>query len=677
MGTAERLRAECIPTIEKLIAGNGTSADEAGDPVAVFGSRVVVGAPGYGVVGQNEGAAYVFRRTTSGWIQEQQLIPSQVAADDKFGKAVAIFDDLILVGARGQGDSGAAFVFRFNGQRWVEEARLTPSDGGVGDSFGLSVALARNVALIGAYAADDYASNAGAAYAFRFDGTRWVEEAKLIASDAAASDYFGVAVALDNDVAVVGAYLDDDLGSASGSAYVFRYRAGEWTEESKIVPADGVAGERFGGKLDVSADRVVVGIEQNDDLGVNTGAAYVFAFDGVRWAQQAKLYASNATGSSFFGASVGISGDSVVVGAYGYASNDRTESGVAYAFRFDGVTWHETNVLEAPDGWYWDYFGRAVAIDGDVGVVGAPGEDSMGNNSGSAYVFEFECPTSGCLSDGDCDDASFCNGAERCVSGSCQSGTAPCGGGLCSELTDACVECLTNADCDDGAFCNGSELCVGGSCRSGSSPCDGGLCNEVTNACVDCLSNADCDDGAFCNGSELCVGGSCRSGSSSCDGRLCNEVTNVCVDCLSNADCDDGAYCNGSELCVGGSCRSGLSPCGGNLCIESSDNCLDCRVDGDCDDGNPCTDDLCDPVVGCRSANNTNGCEFGGTCFGSGVCNAGACTCVEDPILKDLPAFLNCMRGPNLAALPRCRGFDANGDNAIDMRDFGDLDLLQ
>jgi len=147
------------------------------------------------------------------------------------------------------------------------------------------------------------------------------------------------------------------------------------------------------------------------------------------------------------------------------------------------------------------------------------------------------------------------------------------------------------------------------------------------------------------------------------------------VDCLSNADCDDGAFCNGTESCVSGACQAGVPPCGANLCSESSGACLDCATNADCDDGNPCTDDICDPFVGCRSMNNTNACTPGGTCTGSGVCNAGSCVCAEDPILRDLPAFLDCMRGPNRGALPRCRGFDVNGDSIIDMRDFGELDL--
>jgi len=100
-----------------------------------------------------------------------------------------------------------------------------------------------------------------------------------------------------------------------------------------------------------------------------------------------------------------------------------------------------------------------------------------------------------------------------------------------------------------------------------------------------------------------------------------------------------------------------------------------CSSNAECDDGNECTDDICDPAAGCRYVNNTNSCTPGGSCSGSGACDAGVCSCIDYTIKFDLPAFIQCMRGPNRFAQNQCRSFDLNADNVIDLSDFGELDL--
>ena len=138
-------------------------------------------------------------------------------------------------------DSGSAYVFRYDGSDWVEEAKLTASDGAADDYFGGSVAISGDTAVVGAVCDDDNGRNSGSAYVFRYDGSDWAEEAKLTASDGAAYDYFGCSVAVSGDTAVVGASDDDDNGLDSGSAYVFRYDGSDWTEEAKLTASDGAA----------------------------------------------------------------------------------------------------------------------------------------------------------------------------------------------------------------------------------------------------------------------------------------------------------------------------------------------------------------------------------------------------------------------------------------------------
>ena len=214
-------------------------------------------------------------------------------------------------------------------------------------------------------------------------------EFKLTASDGAANDYFGHSVAMSGDTVVVGAHCDDVGGYADpGSAYIFNRSGTNWTEQAKLTASDGTAGDYFGISVAISGDTVVVGA-YGDDVGSNgdQGSAHVFVRRGSDWTQQAQLIASDGAASDYFGGSVAISGDTVVVGAYGDDGGDAGQ-GSAYVFARSGTTWTEQAKLTASDGAANDYFGRSVAMSGDTAVVGAT-YDEVGANAdqGSAYVY--------------------------------------------------------------------------------------------------------------------------------------------------------------------------------------------------------------------------------------------------------------------------------------------------
>ena len=197
--------------------------------------------------------------------QAAKLFASDGEADDQYGESVAVAGDTAVVGARRNGFSkGAAYVLRFDGTSWVEEAKLTASDAAFGDQFGVAVSVAGDTAVVGA-------RNSVAAYMFRYNGTTWVEEAKLTAPSAG----FGSALAVAGDTAVVGAYGDNDNGSLSGSAYVFRYNGTTWVEEAKLTASDGVSGDFFGWSVAVAGDTIVVGASPEGSSS-HFGAAYVF-----------------------------------------------------------------------------------------------------------------------------------------------------------------------------------------------------------------------------------------------------------------------------------------------------------------------------------------------------------------------------------------------------------------
>ena len=197
----------------------------------------------------------------------------------------------------------------------ISETKLTASDAATGDLFGRSVSISGNIVVVGAATDDDAGSSSGSAYVFRYNGTSWAEETKLTASDAAAGDYFGQSVSISGETIVVGAYGDDDAGGNSGSAYVFRHNGTSWAEESKLTASDGIAEKYFGQSASISGDNIVVGAVANYVPAPNPGSAYVFRYSGGRWVEKAKLRPSVGSGNEVFGWSVSINGDTVVVGA--------------------------------------------------------------------------------------------------------------------------------------------------------------------------------------------------------------------------------------------------------------------------------------------------------------------------------------------------------------------------
>ena len=230
--------------------------------------------------GSNSGSAYIFTRNGSTWSQQAKLTADDGATDDWFAGSIALSGDTVVIGVRGDDDrgsnSGSAYIFTRNGSTWSQQAKLTANDGAASDFFGISVALSGDTAVIGAYGDDDRAGSSGSAYIFTRNGSTWSQQAKVTADDGAANDFFGYSVTLSGDTAVIGAYQDDDLGSNSGSAYIFTRNGSTWSQQAKLTADDGAASDYFGKPVALSGDTVVIGVQGDDDLGLESGSAYIF-----------------------------------------------------------------------------------------------------------------------------------------------------------------------------------------------------------------------------------------------------------------------------------------------------------------------------------------------------------------------------------------------------------------
>ncbi len=284
-------------------------------------------------------------------------------------------------------DAGAVYPVTID-PLFVSETKLTASDGAAGDWFGNSVSVSGDRVVVGTYYGE-------AAYVYEKVGFIWSETAKLTASDGTELDFFGSSVSISGDRVVVGSRGDDDNGVSSGSAYIFEKVGSTWNQAAKLTASDGTELDFFGSSVSISGDRVVVGSRGDDDNGGGSGSAYIFEKLGSTWNQTAKLTASDGAAGNGFGYSVAVSGDQVVVGAVFDDDNGET-SGSAYVFE-ENCSWSQTAKLLASDGAAGDWFGNSVSVSGDRVVVGAPLRDllpiapgvvSIDGGEGAAYVFE-------------------------------------------------------------------------------------------------------------------------------------------------------------------------------------------------------------------------------------------------------------------------------------------------
>ena len=306
-----------------------------------------------------------------------ELTASDGSTGDAFGYSIAIDGDTCVISAiRSESETGSAYVYASdeNGV-WSQTAKLTASNGTHDDYFGLDVAIDGDLCVIGAYGTNSYT---GSAYLYAPDENGdWDQIAELTASDGAIGDRFGNSVAIQGDTCMVGAYEAD---SQTGRVYIFRPdENGEWTQAGVLTASDGASGDYFGWKIAIDGTSCVIGAFGADSF---AGSAYLFTADeSGAWSEAAELTASGRESGDYFGVGVDLDDDTCVIGAF--KSND--ETGSAYLFAPDeNGDWNQIAELTASDGTNDDLFGNRVAIDGNTCVIGAYGTESY---TGSAYVF--------------------------------------------------------------------------------------------------------------------------------------------------------------------------------------------------------------------------------------------------------------------------------------------------
>ena len=285
--------------------------------------------------GEDAGAVVSFEREATGWVQKQILTAPDAKPGDAFGQSIALTEKHLVIGAPrndavGQ-DSGAAYVFYREMAVWYFQAKLTAGDGASGDLFGISVAIDGDTILVGSDLNDEQAENAGAVYAFVFDGNQWQPQAKLVASDGGKTDIFGVRVSLSGDKALISARRDDveGMGVDAGSAYIFERNKGVWRQNTKLVSPDGNADDRFGRGVALSDNTAIISAMNNDAMGADTGALYLYRNCPDGWHRTAKYTAPDAAPNDRYGWNVSLSNGLAVVSTPNHGGKGK-ESGAVY-----------------------------------------------------------------------------------------------------------------------------------------------------------------------------------------------------------------------------------------------------------------------------------------------------------------------------------------------------------
>lgn len=343
------------------------------------------------------------------------------------------------------GYSGAAYVYKRTGTTWVQEAYLKASNAEGGDSFGFAVAISGDTIAVGAYAeasnqntitngntssADNSNANSGAVYVYKRTGTTWDQEAYIKAVNSEAGDLFGYSVSLSGSTLAVGApseasnqitITNGTTASANnssynfGAVYVYTRTGTVWTQEAYLKSASSLppptppsSGQQLGITVSISGNTIAASATQSDE-----GAIYVFVRNAGAWSREAEIRPSNPGVVNYFGYSLSIYGDTIATGTYWEDGNENRilngttastdnslpGSGAVYVYQRTGTTWAQQSYIKAKNVQSNDWFGYGVAISGDTIVSGAPQEDGSLNisNEGTLQSWDELKPDSGAV----------------------------------------------------------------------------------------------------------------------------------------------------------------------------------------------------------------------------------------------------------------------------------------
>lgn len=318
-----------------------------------------------------------------------------LAPGDQFGRSLGSDDNFVIVGSTHDDDagslSGAAYSFELTGGVWSQVQKLVPFDLAAGDKFGRSVSLDDGTLMVGSYLDDDTGVDSGSVYVYERAAGQWLQAFKLTGSQTGDGDQFGYSLCIRGDLAVISAREDMPFGQASGSVYVFERILGQWQEVAYLAASDGGVADYFGESVAIDGEYVLVGAYGEDDGGTGSGAVYIFKVNssGV-WVETQKIEPADDASLDFFGWSMSAQNGRAVIGAWGKTTAAGSLAGAAYVFERSAGQYLEVAKLLPSQQSSLDSFGYSVALCDDRILVGAVDSNNQGLNSGAGYRYRYD-----------------------------------------------------------------------------------------------------------------------------------------------------------------------------------------------------------------------------------------------------------------------------------------------
>lgn len=576
-------QAEVRPSQPKAGRLYGSSASISGDTAVVGAPRELVG------TNARQGAAFVFALQSGGsWLERARLVADDGTSFAHFGTSVAVFGDTAVVGAP---SVNAAYVFvrteSMNVAQWIQQAKLVASDSDGTDGFGTSVAIEGDTVIVGADRKIFMGAVKGGAYVFVRNGGLWSQQAILVDGGQTTDDLAGTSVAISGDTAIVGAPgHDNGIQSNIGCAYIYVRNGPMWSQQAFLQADDAGSFDVFGAAVAVSGDTALFGAPGASIQMVQKGAAYVYVRNATVWAPQEKLLGSDLDNAQF-GAAVSLQGDTAWVGAPG-DSEVFAALGASYVFTRLGVAWTFKQKVWPTSGQAGDHFGASVSLSNDLALVGAFAHDAEGlADVGTAFTFQGLSPATGMAGDP-------CTMNTQCLSFSCVDNACcgvKCQGNCNTCVGDTCTPKQNGVACDDHRTCT-TATCQSGTCVGEPLVCPGdachhAFCDPVADQCKqDKLApGTPCNDANACTLTDSCdAEGKCVGTNplacpslDACHVGICLPSSGQCKIVVNsmNADCpgtDLGGACIVDTDCSSAHCVDGV--CCDSACDAKCQSCV-------------------------------------------------------------------------------------------------------
>ena len=361
-----------------------------GGKVSCFNNYIVSTNPNEDNGANNSGAIYVHYFTGSSWVQQAKLSASDPASNAYLGSDVAIYGNYIVVGDYQKDevgiDSGAAYIYKKTTTGWEYSQKLMPSVLRQFSQFGYSVALNDKFLIVAARGHDSYK---GRIFVYELQNGIWILSQNFSSIAANDGDYFGESIALFETTLVVGATSSHTEIVSGGAAFIFEHNGSSWSQTNKLIASDGSLGDFFGAAVDIFQDKIIVGAHGNDQYATNSGSVYIFEKSGSSWIAQTRIERSStyAQANSFYGSSVAIRGEYALIGAFGSYANIQYP-GEAYLYKKVGSSWTLVKRITSSSIGVNAGFGKDVALCSTHALISAPHDtNSSSTISGSVFIY--------------------------------------------------------------------------------------------------------------------------------------------------------------------------------------------------------------------------------------------------------------------------------------------------